>query len=105
VPDDDRAPEELGQGRQDGLYPGRGRDHRPRDAGQHRDRGRDGGARVDQGVERAQALPAADLDRPDLGDGVLVGRAAGRLEVDDGEGDLGERRAELVEGPLHGRPR
>ena len=42
-------------------------------------------ARVDEGLELAEHLPAANLDRADLGDRVVAGAAAGGLEVDDGE--------------------
>ena len=105
VADDDGAAEELRQRRQHRVHARRGRHHRRRDAGQHRDGGRDGRARVDQRVEGPQALAAPDLDGADLRDGILVGRAPGGLQVHDGEGHLGERGAELVEGPLHGRAR
>ena len=49
-------------------------------------------ARVDQGVERAEALAAPDLDRADLADAVVVGRAARGLEVEDAERDVDQRR-------------
>ena len=69
--------------------------------GEHRDLRRDRPARVDERLERAEALAAADLDRADLGDHVVVAVAAGGLEVEDAERDVGERRAEVVEAALH----
>ena len=67
-----------------------------------------GSAGVDQRLELAEHLAAADLDRADLGD-VGTGRAAaGGLEVDDDEGDRRQCGAELVECALdavHGRNR
>jgi hypothetical protein len=48
-------------------------------------------------------LPAAHLDRADLGDHGAAGRgAAGGLEVDDAERDLAQGPAQLVERRLHG---
>jgi hypothetical protein len=67
--------------------------------------GGDRHARVDQRLEGAQALAAADLDRSDLGDGAARRRPAGGLEVDDAERHFVEWGAEVVEGPLHGRRR
>ena len=82
---------------------GRGHHHRLGDAGEHGDLGRDGHARVDERLERAEALAAADLDRADLGDRAAASALApGGLEVDDAERDLGERGAEVVERALHG---
>ena len=59
--------------------------------------GRDGRARVHQGLEGAEALAAAQLHRADLGDAAVGRRAAGGLEVDHAERDLAQRRAEVVE--------
>ena len=55
---------------------------------------------VDQRLELAQPLAAADLHRADLGDLAALRRPAGGLEVDDDEGHLVQRRAQLVEGRL-----
>ena len=59
----------------------------PGDAGDHR---RDGHAGVDQGGEGARLAAAFDADGSDLGDLGEAGRRAGGLEVDHGEGDVGE---------------
>jgi hypothetical protein len=68
------------------------------DAGQHRDEGGDQLIGVDERLELAQHLTAADLDGPDLGDlRALRCRAPRRLEVDDTEGDIGQMTAQLVE--------
>ena len=54
--------------------------------------------RLDQRLELAEDLALAHLDGADLGDrGAAGGRPAGRLEVDDDERDVAQRRAELVE--------
>ena len=79
---------------------GRRDHHRLGDAGEHGDLGRDGRTRVDEGLERAEALAAAQLDRADLGDGARRRRAAGGLEVDHAERDVVQRRAEVVEAAL-----
>ena len=77
------------------------RDHRVGDAGQHGDERRDQLVRVDQGLELSEDLAAADLHGADLGDHrAILGRAAGRLEVDDAERDVGEPATELVEAAL-----
>ena len=102
VADEDRAAEELEQRRQHGLDARRRRDEGVGEAGEHRDLRRDGPARVDERLERAEELAAAHLDRADLGDRVVGAVAAGRLEVEDAERDVGERRAEVVEAALHG---
>ena len=47
--------------------------------------------------KRPRQLTAAELDRADLGDLAVVGRRARRLEVEDDERDLRQRRAEVVE--------
>ena len=59
-----------------------------------------GRAGVDERLERAEALAAADLDRADLGDAARLRRAAGGLEVDDAERDVEERGAQIVEAAL-----
>ena len=60
------------------------------------------GLGVDQGVEGAEDLAAADLDGADLGDPVVGGRSAGGLQVQDDELDVEQRRAEVVEATLDG---
>ena len=55
VADDHGVADELEEGREHGFDPRCGHDHRLADAGQHRDLGRDGHARVDQRLERAEA--------------------------------------------------
>jgi len=70
------------------------------DAGEHDDLRGDGAARVDEGLEGAEALTAAELHRTDLGDAALGGRPAGGLEVDDDERRTRQRRPGLVEGHL-----
>ena len=102
VADEDRAAQELEQRRQHGLDARRRRDERVGEAGQHRDLRGDGAARVDERLERAEELAAADLDRADLGDHVVDAVAAGRLEVEHAERDVGERRPEVVEAALDG---
>ena len=58
-----------------------------------------------------EPLPAAVLHRADLGDLVEPGRGPGRLEVEDDERHLGERRGRIVEparrggGGEHAAPR
>ena len=59
---------ELQERRQRGLDGRSVGNHGIADAGQHRDERRDLGVRVDQRLELAQDLAAADLDRADLGD-------------------------------------
>ena len=70
VADDHGAVGELDERRQHLLDPRGGTDHRLGDAREHGDLRGDGPARVHEGVERAEALAAAHLHRPDLGDGV-----------------------------------
>ena len=96
---------ELEKGRKHAVDPGRVGHHLVGDAGQDRDECGDRLSRVDQGLELADHLAAPDLDRSDLGDVCPRRAAAGRLEVDDDEGDLGQGGAELVEcalDALHG---
>ena len=79
--------------------------HRVGDAGEHRDERGHGDAGLHEGLELAEDLAAAHLDRADLGDAGVDRGAAGGLEVDHDEGDLGERRAEVVERRLRAAPR
>ena len=71
----------------------RGGDERVGEPGEHADPGWDRTARVDERLERRQALAAADLDDTDLGDHVVVAVAAGGLEVEHAERRLGQRNA------------
>ena len=104
VPDDHRVARELEERRQDLGDERRGRHHVLGDAGEHRDHRRDGHARIDERLEAAEQLAAAQLERADLGDRVGVGRSAGGLEVDDDERRLRERRAQVGERLLAGPP-
>ena len=65
------SPRKSHQGAEHRLDAGRGADHGVGQPGEDRDLGWDRAARVDQRVERAEALAAADLDHADLGDHVL----------------------------------
>ena len=101
VGDQHRAGGELEERREGRLDRGRVGHHRVGDAGQDGDERRDRGVRVDQGLELAEDLAAADLHRADLGDHRAgFGRPAGGLEVDDAERDVAQRPAELVEAAL-----
>ena len=100
VRDEHAVAGELEEGRQHRLDPRRLRDHRVGDAGEHLDEHGDRLARPDQGLELAEDLPTADLHRSDLGDRRRGRAAAGRLQVDDDEGDVSQRRAEVVQGAL-----
>ena len=51
-------------------------------------------------LQRAEELAGADLDHADLGDQVGVAIAAGGLDVEHAEGDVGQGSAEVIEGPL-----
>ena len=102
VADDDGLARELEEARQHLRHGRGGDDHGLGDAGEHGDGGRDRRARVHECLEGAEALASAHLDRSDLGDRAHLRRGAGGLEVEDAEGDLGERGAEVVERPLHG---
>ena len=95
-----RELEERWQHRVDGR---RGHDHGLGDPGEHGDLGRDLHARVHERLEGAQALAAAQLDRAHLGDRAGGGRPARRLQVDDAERDVAERRTQVVERALHAR--
>ena len=88
---------ELQKGWKNRVDPWRAGHHAVGDAGEDRDERGDRLSGVDQGLELADHLAAADLDRPDLGDVGTRRATAGRLEVDNDEGDLGQRGAELVE--------
>ena len=93
-----RELEELGH-----RGPGAGgvADHRVGDARQGLDERRDRLAGVDEGLQLAEHLATADLDRTDLGDAAVPGGAPGRLEIDHDEGDLGQRGAEITQPVLH----
>ena len=88
---------ELEKHRQHGVD-GRGvAHHRRGDAGELHDLRRDAALRVDEGGELAEHDAAADLDRPDLGDGVArraVGAfraSAGGLQVHHDESGFAQR--------------
>jgi hypothetical protein len=100
VTDDDGVAEELEERRQHGLDARGAHDHRLRDAREHGDLGRDGPTRVDQGLERAEAFAPAHLDGSDLGDRAVDRGTTRGLEVEDAEGDVAQRRAQVVERPL-----
>ena len=121
VRDEHRAPGELQERGQHGLDAGCVVDHRRGDAGQLNDLRRDAAARVDQGGQLAEHHAAADLDRADLGDRVMVvpagcagvGTAAGGLLVHHDERGVGQcqirHRVHIGEAQLlhtgDGRPR
>ena len=98
--DDDGVADEFEQGRKHGFDRGSVVHHHLRDAGQHGDTGWDPAARIDQRLEGAKGGPSPELDGPDLGD--CTGRGSGprRFEVDHAEGDIRQRRAEVVERSL-----
>jgi hypothetical protein len=101
VGNEDGAAGELEEGGQDRLDRRLPPDEEVVDAGQVRDEGRDRRAGVDERLERAEALSAADPDGADLGDLGLAGGSPGGLEVDDHELDLPQRHA-LLERRLDG---
>jgi len=100
VGDEDAVAGELEERRQNGLDARSRRDHRVGDAGEHLDERRDRLAGLDQGLELAEHVAAAHLDRAELGDRGRRGAAPRRLEVDDDERHVGQRRAEIVERAL-----
>ena len=55
---------------------------------------------LDQGLELAEHLAAAHLHRTELGDRARGRAAAGGLEVDDDEGQVGQRGAQIVQRAL-----
>ena len=91
---------ELQKCRQDRLDRGGIDEHVVGDSGEQPHEGRHGHSRVHQRLKRPLELAHPDLDRPYLGDRVLLGRASGGLEVHDAEGDVGQGRAEVVEAAL-----
>jgi hypothetical protein len=100
VGDQHGAAEELqqaGEHHLDGLGVG---DHAVGDAGQGGDQRWDRDLGVDQGVEGAEHLAAADPDGADLRDPVGGGGAAGDLQVQDHELDVDEGRPEIIQGLL-----
>ena len=82
-----REVDELGQHDLDGRRAG---DRLVVDAGDADDHGRDGHAGVHEGGEGVDLPAALDAHGADLGDLAEARRRAGGLEVDDGEGDVGE---------------
>jgi len=91
---------ELQEARQHGAHGGRAHEHRRGDARELGDHRGYPAAAVHQRGQLAEYLPAAHLDRPDLGDGVGSGAATGGLQVHHHERDLPQRSAQLVEGEL-----
>ncbi len=85
VADEHRRPGEVEQRGEHGLDARRRGDDGIGEAGEQRDPGRDRAARVDERLERAEALAAAHLDRTDLGDHVVVAVPARGLEIEDAE--------------------
>ncbi len=100
VADHHGVAQELDHRREYGVDRRGAHHHRFGDPGEHGDHRRDRPARVDQALQRAQALAAANLDHADLGDQVGVAIAAGGLDVEHAERDIGKRYAEIVEGTL-----
>ena len=74
-----------------------------RDTRENGDARCNGPARVDERGHGAQTLTAAHFDDADLGHHVAAAVAAGGLDVEDAERHVGEGRAEIVEGALHGK--
>jgi hypothetical protein len=105
VGDEDAPSGELEEGRQDGGDAWCPAKHVIGDAREQTDVRRQGCARIDKGLELAENLAGADLDRADLGDAAIGGRGTGGFEVDDDEGDVAERGAQLLQGALHERRR
>ena len=97
VADDHRVADELLQGGQDRLDPRCRPHHHLGDAGEHRDRRRDGTTGVHQRRHGAEALATLHLDHTDLGDEVGTTIAAGGLDVEYAEGDIRQGSAEIVE--------
>ena len=95
---EDAAARELRERRQHPLDRRRAGHHEVVDPGQVRDLAGDRHAGVHEGLEHAGALAAPDLHRADLGDPRVGRRAAGGLEVDDHELDLGQRDGVLERG-------
>lgn len=104
VRDEDRAPDELEERRDDCLDPRCVRDHGGADPCEAGDERRHGDARVDECLELPDALAGPHLDRADLGDLAVLRRAAGRLEVDHHERHVVQRGAQLVQPELDGSP-
>ncbi len=103
VRDQHAAVGEFQEGRQDGVDAGRGGDHRVGDPGEDRD---ERGYRRGRSYQRRhlrEDLPAADLDRADLGD-LTVGRpGSGGLQVHHDKGDVPQGTAEFLQAGLAGR--
>jgi hypothetical protein len=96
VADDHRIVRELDPCGQYLVDCGRRPQHVVGDAGQRRDLVGDRHARVHERVERAEHLAAAQLERAHFGDGVAAARrAAGRLEIDDHERHVVQRRRKV----------
>ena len=100
VTHDYRVADELEEGGESSADIGCLDHHRLGDAGQDRDQRRDGKPGIDQGLKGPEQLTTPVLDRPDLGDGAIPGRSTGCLQVQDAEGDVEQRRGEIVEAGL-----
>lgn len=98
--DEDGSGGELEEGGQGGLDARGVADHRVGDAGQDGDEGRDRVAGIDERLELPEHLTTPHFDRAEFGDAALLRRAAGGLEVDDDEGHVGQRGAQVLEGAL-----
>ena len=101
VADDHRVADELEQRWQYRTDARRRSDERVGQAGEERDLGWYGSARVDQGLERSEEVAAPNLDGADLGDLVVGPVAAGRLEIEHAERDIAQRGAQFIERALH----
>ena len=69
------------------------------DPGERGDQRRDASPRVDEGLEGAELLAAADPKRTDFAD-LVLGAGAGGLQIDDAERDVVEGLAEVLKGTL-----
>ena len=97
VRDEDRAAGELEEARQHRTDAGGCRHHHRGDPGEHADVGRDLVPGVHERLELAEHLPAADPDGADLGDRAVLRGAAGGLQVDDDERDVGQGSAQRLD--------
>ena len=70
------------------------------DSRQHGNERRDWNTRVNQSLELADDLTAANFNRANLGDSGVARGSAGCFKVDDNKRDIGQRSAEVVESCL-----
>ena len=92
VGDEHRLPREREEAADGEILPGRFVDVSLADAREGRDRGRHRHARVHKRLERVATLERHDALRPDLDDARAARREPGRLQVEDDERRLLERR-------------